>query len=195
GALEIILRRFNIDRTPPPVFALLSFASRWEEKPITEKGVLGEFMEYLADFRDANGAVVMPSLEENAVTLVSAHGAKGLEFGHVFILRVKSPSFPSAYREPLFEFPQDLRDPDSVGQGDDKTLHDQEERRLFYVAMTRARDSLTLYGKQSTGKEPAPAVYIRELAKNSALRSTLRQRNAVGFQTEIFASAAEPLPT
>ena len=39
-------------------------------------------------------------------------------------------------------FPQDLRDPDSVGEGDDKTLHKEEERRLFYVAMTRAKDHL-----------------------------------------------------
>ena len=38
-------------------------------------------------------------------------------------------------------------------EADDKTLHNQEERRLFYVAMTRARDSLHIYAKEGTRQE------------------------------------------
>ncbi len=192
AALEIILRRFALDSASRTVQAVLEFTTRWEGKPITETGKLGEFLEYLDDFRQFGGVIPLPSTDENAVTLLTAHAAKGLEFNHVFVLRVHSPSFPTNFKEPLFEFPQGLRDPDSAGQGDDKTLHQQEERRLFYVAMTRARDSLTLYGKKGTGKEPAPSVYLRELAHDRTLAPGLCKREARAYQTEIFAVAADP---
>ena len=52
--------------------------------------------------------------DEDAVRLMTAHGAKGLEFAHVFILRATSGSFPPNYRETLVEFPRELRDPDSA---------------------------------------------------------------------------------
>jgi DNA helicase-2/ATP-dependent DNA helicase PcrA len=194
AALDIIIRCFALDRASRPMQAVLGFVQKWEEKPITDAGVLGELLEYLDDFRQAGGSISMPTAGENAITLITAHGAKGLEFTHVFVLRIRSGSFPWSFKEPLFEFPQALRDPDSVGQGDDKALHDEEERRLFYVAMTRARDSLTLYGKQSTGKDPTPPVYLRELAKDRSLGRALRQRHARGLQTEIFAAAADSGP-
>ena len=42
---------------------------------------------------------------ENAVRLMTVHGAKGLEFPHVFILRANSSSFPASYKETLVAFP------------------------------------------------------------------------------------------
>jgi DNA helicase II / ATP-dependent DNA helicase PcrA len=192
AALEIIIRRFGFERASRPIQAVLEFVAKWEKKPIVETGVLGELMEYIPDFRAARGTIPMPGVEEDAVTLITAHGVKGLEFKHVFILRVRAPSFPSSFKESLVGFPQDLRDPDSAGQGDNKTLNDQEERRLFYVAMTRARDSLTLYGKQGSGKkDPTPPGYLRQLISDDTLKGWLRQRPARGFQTEIFAVAAD----
>jgi DNA helicase-2/ATP-dependent DNA helicase PcrA len=123
---------------------------------------------------------------------MTAHSAKGLEFQNVFILRANSGSFPCGYKESLVEFPQELRDPDSVGEGDGKTLHEQEERRLFYVAMTRARDFLTMYGKQGVGKDKTPAGLLRELLRDHRLASVLQLRPARAFQPELFASAAAP---
>jgi len=76
---------------------------------------------------------------------------------------------------------------------DDKTLNGQEERRLFYVAMTRSCDSLTFYAKQGTGKkDPTPSGFLRELLKDPTIRPWLCQREARAFQTSIFAQAAEP---
>ena len=194
AALELILRRFKLRRETPPVQALLDFTARWEEKPITETRKLSEFLEYLDDFREAKGTIPVPSTADDAVTLLSAHAAKGLEFNHVFVLRAVSQSFPWKYNEPLFEFPQGLRDPDSAAQGDDKQLHQQEERRLFYVAMTRARDSLTMYGKKGTGKtDPSPPGYLRDLSKDRKLATAVHVRPARDFQTDIFAAAAVPL--
>ena len=192
AALGLILRHFALDANSRQVQAVLEFAARWEEKPITETGKLGEFLDYLDAFRQFNGVIPLSSTDEDAVTLLSAHAAKGLEFPHVFVLRVTSGSFPTGFKEALFEFPQQLRDPDSAGEGDDKTLHHQEERRLFYVSMTRARDSLTLYGPKGRGKDPSPSGYLRELGHDRPLADALRHRPARGYQTEIFAAAADP---
>jgi DNA helicase-2/ATP-dependent DNA helicase PcrA len=192
-ALDIILRKFLLPQSPQ-VQAVLDFVAKWEKKATTERGELGELIEYLEYFREAHGSIALATTEEDAVRLMTAHSAKGLEFKHVFILRAYSPSFPNAYREPLVEFPRELRDPESLAPDDDKTLNAQEERRLFYVAMTRACDSLTFYAKQGTGKKDlTPPGFLRELLKNPSLRPWLRQREARPFQTEIFAQEAEPV--
>ena len=78
----------------------------------------------------------------DAVRLMTVHSAKGLEFDHVWLLRVNSGSFQTSYKPPLFEFPAQLRG--SVAAGEGKEVHDQEERRLFYVAITRATHRLTV---------------------------------------------------
>jgi len=192
AALEIISRAFGFDRSAPPLAAVLEFVDRWESKPITEHGHVAELLDYLDYFREAGGAIPMTTPDVDAVRLMTAHTAKGLEFDHVLILRANSNSFPSSFRESLVEFPRELRDRDSVAQEDDRTLHDEEERRLFYVAMTRARDSLTIYAKRGTGKaDPTPPGYLRELLKDPTLAPYLRQRPASGFQTDLFAHAAD----
>jgi DNA helicase-2/ATP-dependent DNA helicase PcrA len=191
AALELIARQFRLDLNSAVLEAALKFAAAWEEKPQTETKELGEWIEYLNYFREAGGVIPLTSKhDEDAVRLMTAHGVKGLEFPHVFILRATSPSFPASYRERLVELPTELRDPDSAAGGDDKTLHDQEERRLFYVAMTRARDSLHIYGKQGTGRDKAPPGFMRELITNPELQLWLRSRRALPSQPELIAIAA-----
>ena len=192
AALDIILRNFGLDRDSLPLKALLKFVEGWENKALTKTGEIGELLDYLQYFRQARGAVCLQSEERDAVRLMTAHSAKGLEFCHVFIIRATSGSFPSGYKEPLVEFPQELRDADSVGEGDAKALHDQEERRLFYVAMTRARDSLVLYGKQGVGKDKTPPGFMREMLRDATLNLVRMQRAPREFQTDLFGHAAPP---
>ncbi len=191
AALQMIVRDFGFDATSGPLRALLRFVEAWETKPITKTGGIGELLEYLQYFREARGVVCLQSEGEDAVQLMTAHSAKGLEFPHVFILRATSNSFPAQYKEPLVEFPRDLLDPDSIGEGDGRAQHEQEERRLFYVAMTRARDSLTLYGKRGIGKDKTPAGFLRDLLKDPTLNTWLSERGAREFQTDLFAAAPE----
>jgi DNA helicase-2/ATP-dependent DNA helicase PcrA len=190
-ALQLIAKQFGLDVNSAILQAALKFAAAWEEKPKTETKALPEWIEYLNYFREAGGVIPLTSNDdEDAVRLMSAHGAKGLEFSHVFILRATSPSFPASYRETLVEFPRELRDPDSAAGGDDKTLNDQEERRLFYVAMTRARDTLHIYGKQGTGHDKTPPGFMREMICNQSLRPWLRARPAFPSQPELIEIAA-----
>ena len=193
AALELIVRKFRLDRASPALAAVLEFVRRWEEKPIVKTKELAELLDYLDYFREARGAIPLETPGQDAVRLMTAHAAKGLEFKHVFLLRANSNSFPASYRESMVEFPRELRDPDSVGPEDDRALHDQEERRLFYVAMTRARDTLAMYAKRGTGqKDPTPAGYLRDLLKDSTLKAVLRHRSAREFQTDLFGQAASP---
>jgi DNA helicase-2/ATP-dependent DNA helicase PcrA len=191
AAIEIIVRRFQLDPKSPPLGAICEFVKRWQEKPIVKTRELPELLEYLTLFRQANGTIAIAQDTSDAVRLMTVHVAKGLEYKHVFIIRASSPSFPASFKETLIDFPQELRDPDSLAQKDDRALNAEEERRLFYVAMTRARDSLTLYANQGRGKkDPTPAGYLRELLSDSTLGHHLRRRPACGLQAEIFAQAA-----
>jgi DNA helicase-2/ATP-dependent DNA helicase PcrA len=194
AALFSLSGRFEVPRDPA-IQALLEFASTWEKSPLTTTGLPGEFLDYLEDFREAGGTIGLAAREEeNTVKLMTVHGAKGLEFEHVFLLRAVSNSFPASYREPLIEFPVELRTSRAYVVNEDKLLHEQEERRLFYVGMTRARDTLTVYGPFGRGKnEKTPPGYLRELLKNRDLKSWLKQRPCPEFQTEFF--AVPPLPS
>jgi DNA helicase II / ATP-dependent DNA helicase PcrA len=194
AALLTLERVFQLSRSSATE-ALLQFANKWEGSPVTENGSPAEFLEYLGYFREARGTIPLASSEEeNSVKLMTAHAAKGLEFDHVFILRAVSNSFPASYREPLIEIPAELRNSGLAADRDEKEVHKQEERRLFYVAMTRARDTLTIYGPFGKGRtEKTPPGYLRELIKHRELKSWLRERICREFQTDIFGESEAQL--
>ena len=198
AALDIIVKQFELDATSPILQAALRFVKDWEGKKVNRTTELEELVDYLGYFREAGGVIPMESNEsENAVRLMTVHGAKGLEFPHVFILRANANSFPCSYRETLVAFPRELRDADSITEADDKTLHGQEERRLFYVAMTRARDSLYIYSRQGKGKaNKNPDGYMRELIENRSLSGSLTAIPARGAQAslDIFAETSLAYP-
>jgi DNA helicase-2/ATP-dependent DNA helicase PcrA len=204
-AVRTILQRFQLDTENLATQAFLEFVANWERKkpPIKETGELGELLEYLKLFREADGKVpAKPPEQRDAVQLMTAHTAKGLEFPHVFVIRIGSNSFPASYKESLVEFPQELRDPQSIAPGDSKELNSEEERRLFYVAMTRAEDTLTLYGSPGRGKkDPTPPGYLRDLLTHKSLANWQRHREPEPIQLDLMAvgedlayAAASPSP-
>ena len=196
AAFDIIVRQFELDPTSPVLQAALQFVAAWEQKKLNKTTELTELVDYLEYFREAGGVIPLQANEnENAVRLMTVHGAKGLEFPHVFILRAIKPSFPISFRETVVAFPLELRDPDSVTEADDSVLHEQEERRLFYVAMTRARDSLRVYAREGRGKaDKTPPGYVRELITNRSIASWFRALPTGGAQATLdIAAATSPL--
>lgn len=198
AALDIVVKEFAIDRDSPTLRAALHFVEDWETKSVNKTTDLEELADYLGYFREAGGVIPLEAREnENAVRLMTVHAAKGLEFPQVFILRANANSFPASYKETLVAFPRELRDPGSVTEADDKTLHSQEERRLFYVAMTRARDSLHIYARQGRGKtNKNPDGYMRELIEDRNLSRWLAAIPARGAQAklDLFAATAVAYP-
>ncbi|MFZ0480430.1 MAG: ATP-dependent DNA helicase [Terriglobales bacterium] len=199
AALDVVVKKFALEAQSPILQAALKFVEEWERKKINKTTELEELADYLEYFWDAGGVIPLPAPEdENAVRLMTVHGAKGLEFPHVSILRANSNSFPTSHKETLVAFPRELRDVGSASDDDDQALHKQEERRLFYVAMTRARDSLRIYSREGRGKKNKnPDGYMRELIENAGLGGWLKAIPASGEQTtlDIFAGASPLYPS
>jgi len=215
AAIRIMRTSFQISDSFP-VQRLQEFAADWGAKPkqITREGTLQEFLDYVPLFQEAGGTLSEDSGDDDpvsalaprditiepqdAVQLMTVHAAKGLEFPYVFVIRVASQSFPGSYKEPLVEFPQELRSQDTAAEDAPKVLHEEEERRLFYVAMTRAMDELYLCGPFGTGKkDPTPPGYVRELLEKerTALQGAIRRTDLQ--QRVLIANlhaAGEPLP-
>ncbi len=76
----------------------------------------------------------------NAVNILTIHSSKGLEFPVVFVVNLVSQRFPSRDRKEQIPVPTDLIR-ETLPEGEEGL---QEERRLFYVAITRAKDKLFL---------------------------------------------------
>lgn len=106
-----------------------------------------------------------PDEGPEAVKLMTVHGAKGLEFDTVFMISLVDKRFPSLERRDPIEIPQELIK-DILPSGD---AHLQEERRLFYVGLTRAKSNVILtralnYGGKRT-KKPSRFLVETDLAK------------------------------
>ena len=132
---------------------LREFVREWEMK--SEEKSLAALVEYLEYFEQAGGQINLEEeTEPDAAQLMTVHAAKGLEFDHVFVIRLVNGAFPARKREPVLEFPEELMKEERP-QGE---FHIQEERRLFYVALTRARNRLTLTTILNKRSKPSPFV-------------------------------------
>src|SRR5208282_5687988 len=186
GAVKLVMRHFGLQRTGC-VDAFVEFVGEWHAKAINETGSPSEFLEYLDYFGQAHGAITLPRSTEDAVQLLTAHAARGLEYRNVAILRGSSTYFPCSYKEPLIAFPAELRT-SGASSTDDKTLHEEEERRLFYVAMTRAKDTLAIYANQGQSKkDPKPTKFLREFMVRPDYKKFWVTRSAAAVQDDLFA--------
>jgi DNA helicase-2/ATP-dependent DNA helicase PcrA len=103
---------------------------------------------------DPSTADVEPDAGD-AVHVLTYHKAKGLEFNVVYMVGLVADRFPGWDRPDALEMPEELlRDPAS----DDTNRHTAEERRLFYVGMTRAREELQMSWAQDYGGRRSRAV-------------------------------------
>jgi DNA helicase-2/ATP-dependent DNA helicase PcrA len=126
-----ILKELFSDRTPEGVgryeniMELLNGLKEFTEKEQKDNPdiipTLDEYMQDIALLTDAD----TENEDKNTVSLMTIHMSKGLEFGHVYIVGLEEGLFPSQL---------------STNSRTDL----EEERRLFYVAITRAEKSLTL---------------------------------------------------
>jgi len=102
---------------------------------------LGAFMAYLelVLLSETDEEVAQGEEVESAVQVMTIHQAKGLEFDAVFVPALVEGRLPQPHRGDRFRIPAQL-----AGEAGGREDQVAEERRLLYVAMTRARDRLTL---------------------------------------------------
>ena len=101
-----------------------------------------EFVNHLDALIEAGDdpAVAEADTETPAVHVLTVHKSKGLEWPIVFMVDCAQNRFPSTRRSDPVEIPAELIK-DTLPTGD---FHEQEERRLFYVGLTRAQDEVIL---------------------------------------------------
>ena len=108
-----------------------------------------EFVKHLDALIEAGDdpAVAEADSDIPAVHVLTVHKAKGLEWPVVFLVNLVQNKFPSTRRADPIEMPRALIK-DTLPIGD---FHLQEERRLFYVGMTRAKEALYLTSAEDMG--------------------------------------------
>jgi len=133
--------------------------------------------------------------EENRVNLLTIHSAKGLEFPVVFLVNLVAARFPTMERREVIPIPQALIK-EILPTGD---FHLQEERRLFYVGLTRAQDRLFLtaanyYGEGKREKKISPFVVetLGQKALEIRTNTTNDQLSIFEFQPQVLPEEKQP---
>ena len=125
------------------------------------------FMNFIElELESGEEGTLSQNLEESSpdtVKVMTVHAAKGLEFSYVFIVNLVDKRFPSINRSEPIELPAKLVK-EIIPVGD---IHLQEERRLFYVAMTRAKQGLYLSSASDYGgsRHKKPSQFLMELSE------------------------------
>ena len=166
---------------------ILDLAEKFVNKdPRGELNKWLRFMDIMA--LDKNQSAAQPDIDNKnlAVQVMSIHQSKGLQFPIVIIPFLYSGSFPSRLIKPkvIDRLPTSWT---AWGQNTDfdfRELHIQEERRVFYVGITRAENQLYLFGPTKTQSlftkelekiNPQP-MEIKEMDSNSKKQFSLNER-------------------
>lgn len=103
--------------------------------------------------------------DAKAVTLTTAHKAKGLEWKLVYIYRFADTHWGNSSRRQMIKLPPGIINEQDVSKEDKNA----EERRLFYVAMTRAKQQLYIVGStkySSSVKMTYPSLFLADLPQD-----------------------------
>jgi len=178
------------------IFSLQSLFEKIEnfQKSNSDQSVRAwlEYFNYLLESGD-DGEDKTISDQEDAIKIMSVHAAKGLEFDYVFVPNLVDQRFPSNNRSDMIELPDALVREGSLPVGD---AHLQEERRLLYVAITRAKKGIYFSAAKDYGgtREKKISKFILEI--ESANKSPLSRETTTTVNKELFVDAtkAENIP-
>lgn len=112
---------------------------------------------------------------DHAVTLTTAHKSKGLEWQTVFIYRFADTYWGNKSKREMIKLPPGIIRFEDVDKEEDKNA---EERRLFYVALTRAKQELYLTGAleyENSAKMIFPSLFLGDLPKENLKKLSVRK--------------------
>ncbi len=131
------------------------------ERPDANIFTLAEWLNLMLQMGDSPTAADIDINNRDAVNILTVHSSKGLEFKVVFLVNLVSDRFPSRERNEKIPLPIGIiKETIPV----DTDFHLEEERRLFYVGMTRAKERLyftgaNYYGAGKRAKKLSPFIY------------------------------------
>ncbi len=129
---------------------------------------------------------------DNGINFLTAHGSKGLEFEHVFLIGCDKKTWDSKGRNYGYSYPDTL-----TGAPDDDIAQKEEARRLFYVALTRAKQCLNIsYARRDKNlKDQEASQFLGEILTETELPVTypkLTELEMVEFMATKFSEADKP---
>jgi len=132
-----------------------------------------------------------PDIGPEAVRVMTVHASKGLEFDYVFLVSLIDRRFPSGERAEAIELPSALVK-EILPEGDH---HLEEERRLFYVGMTRAKKGLYLTSADDYGgaRKRKPSRFLMELGYGSLTANDERSTTNNEIPAQNVRSASKDL--
>ena len=160
GVLSVIMRSADKNWLIQVITALFDFIKEETKRnPFLRLQELVNIIE-LMEKEDLTLPLVQVSGSDKGVNLLTVHGSKGLEFLHVFLAGCNS-SLWERKRKPGGGYSY----PDTMFASGPKNTDEEELRRLFYVALTRAEQHLQLsYSHfKIDGKELEPSVFLAEI--------------------------------
>ncbi len=139
------------------------------------QSTLHHFLEEFRHERDAGeegSLAVDVEAGPDVVRILTIHAAKGLEFRYVFVVNLVDRKFPTQRRADAIPLPEGLMP--KKKQIDEALFHLEEERRLLYVAMTRAKEGLFLTSADDYGgaKMRKLSRFLNELGYEKPEQST-----------------------
>jgi DNA helicase-2/ATP-dependent DNA helicase PcrA len=156
------------------VASLMRFTADWQrEHP--ERSLAG-FVDYLDAYQAAGGELptsVELAEDVQGVRLMTLYQAKGLEYDHVFVPHLLDGEWPVRAGDWTL-FPKELLR-EAVPVGD---LHTEEERRLLYVAITRARETLVLTTHGGPTVQKRASQFVGELLEEAGPELVEHDRTA-----------------
>jgi len=193
------LNSFVKENTAESLFAVSNIQKFFESIRKYEKDNpntnIYEYLDYLNYCIEVGESPVVDQLEMedfNAVNILTVHGAKGLEYPVVFMVNLVAQRFPSRNMNDAIPMPEDL-----VKEVLDKKMsaeesHMQEDRRLFYVGATRAKEKLYLtaasfYGDAKTKKKPS--IFLYEILDRDVSEEFSGEKKDIGIDS--FEAKAE----
>ncbi len=159
--LSYVLKHKNIETLKQ----LNTLYSNLKTSVVSEKLNLKQWIDGLLLLQENNLSLNSPPLIddlENSIKLMTVHKSKGLEFEHVFLIKVLSGKWDNSSSRSLLKLPLGISKTDAL-QIDNKDI--EEDRRLFYVALTRAKNQIYIsYPKfNDSGKEQLHSIFINEI--------------------------------
>ena len=131
------------------------------ERPDANIFILYEWLNLMLQMGDSPTAADVDIKDKNVVNILTVHSSKGLEFKVVFMVNLVSDRFPSRERSEKIPLPDGILKENILSESD---FHLEEERRLFYVGVTRAKERLYFtaadyYGTGKRIRKLSPFIY------------------------------------
>jgi len=163
AAQDCLLEHLDQDKNQEEYSYLNQFYSKIKSfEASNEQGQLKDFLNLINLEMEAGetGGLRFNYDDADTVKIMTVHAAKGLEFSYVFIVNAVDRKFPVDNRSDKIQIPEQLGAVKTQG----KDAHLEEERRLFYVAMTRAKYGLFVTGARDYGglRDKKPSKFISE---------------------------------